>query len=167
MEVGFDHQPHGPAIYDTNIWIYGLTEERAACTNLVAAVIGGNQQVTVSAYVFEEVRRTLESGRVETTMAEEHMNDFASILYGGQNIDGPTQEEVRVMDVATVRNSPPAQAFGAATDSQPKDAPILWSAFQIAKNDCEVTIFTTDVEFSNCSPPPVDGDGTVIMEHIE
>lgn len=146
---------------------FGFIEQNATATELVDAVINDSQFVFVPAYVFEEVRLTFESGRVETGIAEQHITDFASILHGSANVEAPTQDEVRSIDVKMVRGSPPAQAFGASTNSQPKDAPIFWNAFQVAQNGRDVTIYTTDREFSKCTAPPTPRDASVTMAHVE
>lgn len=166
MGRGGNHTWSTPAIYDTNIWVFGLTEELDAATELIDAAVEADQFVTVPAYVFEETRVTFESGRVDADKIDDHLTDFAALIHGNPNISDPSMEAVSKMDVFAIRQSAQAQAFGASTRSQPKDAPILWRAYEIAQEGRDVTIYTADEEFSTCSPPPVDEDGTVEMEFV-
>lgn len=167
MGYRLDHTRSDPAVFDTNIWVHGLTENVDAAAELVDAAVDTQLFVSISAYIFEETRLTFENGIFPRREADAHLTDFSSILYGSQNIDGPTSSETRQVDVDEVRNSPEARAFGAATDCQAKDAPVLWHGHALAQRGRSVTIYTNDREFSQCSPPPVQRDGDLEVLLVE
>lgn len=167
MGARLGHTWAEPAIYDTNIWVHGLTENVAAATDLVNAAFEDRQFVSVSAYIFEEVRITFESGHVDSEVVDAHLTDFSTAIHGCQNVSDPPMEAVAEMAVHQIRQSPQAQTVGAATGSQPKDAPILWHGHQLAQEGRDVTIYTADEDFSECSPPRVPSDGTLQMAFVE
>lgn len=166
MGYRLNHTRSEPAVFDTNIWVCGLTENMASAAELVNAAVNKQLFVSVSAYIFEETRLTFEGPAFPQQEADAHLTDFSSILHGNLNIDEPTLSEIRQMDVLKVRESPAAQTIGAATGCQAKDAPVLWHGHELAQQGRSVGIYTNDDAFSKCSVPDVLNGGSLEVVHI-
>jgi len=141
-------------VFDSNIWIFGLTQTCEEAVSLVNKAIESAYHVGVSAYIFEEVMHNLQRSDHDQEIIERVQTRFADIVYGNPTIHGPTQTEIREIDLNTVRQDPRVQAMGEAFDIQNKDVPVVVFARQCAhpQDTPEVVIHTADREFSRFNP---------------
>lgn len=167
MTYRTDHTAAEPAIYDTPVWLEGLTENEGPASDLVTAAVEGSQQVLLSPYIFEEVRETFESSRAPRVTTHEHLVDFATIVTGSENVQMPPDGAVELMAVHETRESGFAQALGAVTDCQPKNAPVMAFGVEAANEGTDVTIYTIDEAFGACSVPEVDPGGSLSIVSVE
>jgi len=119
-------------VFDSNVWIYGLTKTCAQASNYVDQVIRHDRRVAVSAYIYDEVMRNLDRSQHGHEEIDRVKTRFAEILYDNGRIEAPSDEEVRAMDIDEMRSDPAVQAMGAGFDIQPKDVPILVFASQVS-----------------------------------
>jgi hypothetical protein len=141
-------------VFDSNIWIFGLTQACEEAVSLVDRAIDTAYHVGVSAYIFEEVMHNLQRSSHDQEIIERVQTRFADIVYGNPTIHGPTQAEIQEIDLDMVRRDPRIQAMGEAFDIQNKDVPIIVFARQCAhpQDAPEVVIHTADREFSRFNP---------------
>lgn len=138
-------------IFDSNIWVYGITESAPRPTQLVQEAEMGDRQVTLNAYIYEEVREAFyRSKSVPQPKVEQTITNFATRIAKAPTINEPDQRNVEDMNVDTVRGSPAAQLLGHLLSIQPKDVPILCLAYQWKHRN--PTIYTNDGGFASLEP---------------
>ena len=110
--------------------------------------------VAVSAYIFDEVMLNLDRADLSQDVIDSAKTEFATIVHGNHTVHGPTQEEIRQMDVEARRRDPQVQLVSEAFGIQAKDVPILVYAHQLVqRQDAPTTaIHTADREFSQFDP---------------
>jgi hypothetical protein len=113
----------------------------------------------VSAYIFEEVLQNLNRSGHSRAVIERAQTRFADIVHSAQTVDGPTQTQIRAIELEARRSDPRVQAMGEAFGIQDKDVPLVVFARQCAQDLGEsVTIYTADREFSRFDPSPYFDD---------
>ncbi|QLC35779.1 hypothetical protein EFA46_016100 (plasmid) [Halarchaeum sp. CBA1220] len=138
-------------VFDTNIWVFGITETAPEPVRLVEEAESGDRRVVLDAYIFEEVREAFgRSKSVPDSDVEATVENFATRVVNSPYIDGPSTEEVRQMDLGLVRESPETNLLGDAIGIQAKDVPILRLAYEWRHRD--PTIYTNDRSFSQFDP---------------
>lgn len=141
-------------VFDSNIWIYGLTRTCDDAVALVEEVIDNPVHVAVSAYIFDEVMENLQRSEESQEVIHRAQTNFATIVHGNHTIHGPTQDEIEQIDIEARRRDPRVQIMSEVFDIQSKDVPILVFAHQFAQqsNTPATTIYTADEEFSQFDP---------------
>lgn len=144
-------------VYDSNIWIFGLTRTCAQAVDLLEEAIYGNRQAGVSAYIYDEVMINLQRSEHSQEVIDRAQTRFAEILHGNPSIHGPSEEEIAQMNVDAIRSDPTVQTMGTALGIQPKDVPVVVFAQQCATSNRgqggqTTTIYTADYEFGQFDP---------------
>lgn len=141
-------------VFDSNIWIYGLTGECADAVALVEEAVDTTFHVGVSAYIYDEVMRNLKRSDHSQEMIDRAQTRFADIVYGNHTVHGPNKEQIRQMDIDAHRSDPRVQTMGDAFGIQDKDVPVVVYAYQVTRRRGAVTttIHTADRAFSEFDP---------------
>lgn len=141
-------------VFDSNIWIYGLTGKCDDAVSLVEKAVTTPFHVGVSAYIFEEVIVNLQRSSHSHETITRLQTRFADIVHGNHTIHGPTQEQIAQLDLETHRTDPRVQAMGEAFGIQNKDVPVVVFARQCAQRpDAPMTtIYTADEGFAEFEP---------------
>lgn len=134
---------------DSNVWIKALTEDSRNAISLRKSILSGEQVAIVSAYIYEEVRTNLlrEFGAGE--YVDELQTQFALLMKSPYIVE-PDIEDLREIDLETVRASPEANFLEQVLQVQEKDAPIVTCAWRNCQN--VITIYTADRQFSEFKP---------------
>lgn len=131
-------------VYDTNVWIFGLTTNDTRASQLIEQVVAGDRHVVINAYIYKEVVRNLYAG-ADSDYADQAINSFAEIVFDSDYVDSPTHEDVASISVPEVRSSRRVCMIAHAIGCQPKDAPVIEAAYRRANQLQEQpTIFTND-----------------------
>jgi hypothetical protein len=137
-------------VYDSSVWIWGLTEQAPEAASLIEDVLDGDRYVGVSAYIHAEVMRAFDSSRTADTQAiKDSKNVFNVIIAKRHNVDFPDQDDVGQMDIFDVRNEQMVELLARSWGIQPKDVPIIVFA---DRYDETTTVFTADKPFSKFDP---------------
>jgi len=154
-------------VYDSNIWIHGLVGDCADAISLLDEIINNPVHVAVSAYIFDEVMQNLGRADLNEDVIESAQTEFATMVHGNHTIHGPTQEQIRQMDVEARRHDPRTQMMGEVLGIQPKDVPILVFAHQLTQqpNSPVTTIHTADREFGQYDPQQHFQD--ILIQYID
>lgn len=141
-------------VFDSNVWIYGLTQTCEEAVALVDEAIENAYHVGVDAYIFDEVMRNLERSEQPQEAIDRAQTRFAEIIHGNHTIHGPSQEEITQMDIEAVRRDPKVDTMAEVLGIQTKDVPILVFAHQLVQDqDAPTTVIhTTDHSFSRFDP---------------
>ena len=138
-------------VFDTNIWVFGITETAPEPVRLLREAENGDRRVVLDAYIYEEVREALNRATsVPARDVEATFENFATRVVNSPYIDGPGYEAVQQMNLGLVRESPEANLLGDALGIQAKDVPILRLAYEWRHR--EPTIYTNDRSFSQFNP---------------
>ena len=136
-------------VFDTNIWVYGITGRIHDAKQLIEDVVQGGREVTVSPYIYQEVIDAFR-GSYNSHEADRHMNDFAALLLNTSNIHDPNYTQVRNIDVNQVRQKTSINLISTSFGIQSKDVPVVCTAYEhIAHSP---TIYTNDRPFSSFNP---------------
>jgi predicted nucleic acid-binding protein len=136
-------------VYDSSVWIWGLTEQAPDAVSLVEDVLHSDFYVAVSAYIHGEVMAAFDSSRTADSQAiKDAKNAFNAIIAKRHNVDFPDQSEVGKMNIYEVREQHMVQLLASSWEIQPKDVPIVVFADRYDDN----TIFTADEQFSKFDP---------------
>jgi len=131
-------------VYDTNVWIFGLSDIDSRAGQLVQQAIHGDRHVAVDAYIYQEVIQNLDDG-VSVDESEDIKNAFATFVHESDSIYGPTHEQVENLDIYEERGRYETYLIADAVWCQPKDAPIVTLAYKTAvSNEGKSTIFSND-----------------------
>ncbi len=137
------------AVFDSNIWILGITQKNETAEFLVQLVLKKQLKVYVSAYIYDEVfeafNRSLNGSDVDRMKTK-----FANLVATAEYVDGPTQSDIERMDLERERNRHSVQMMGRVLDIQPKDVPIVYLAWRFRES--EPHILTADEPFSQFDP---------------
>lgn len=154
-------------VYDSNIWIYGLTRTCDPAVDLIDEVVENPVHVALNAYIFDEVMTNLDRSEQDREVVEQAKQRFATIVYGNHTIHGPTQGEIEQMDLEAHRTDPRVQMMGDVLGIQPKDVPIVTLAHQYAQrpDTPTITIHTADRPFSDYDPSE-NFDG-IVMRYVD
>jgi predicted nucleic acid-binding protein len=153
-------------VFDSNIWIYGLTRTCDDAVTLVEEAINTTYHVGVSAYIYDEVMLNLQRSEHDRETIERVQTRFADIVYGNETIHGPTHEEIKQMDVEAWRRDQRVQTMGEILGIQDKDVPIVVYARQCAQNqDSPTVIHTADHDFSQFDP--TDYMENIVMRYVD
>lgn len=154
-------------VFDSNVWIYGLTHTCDEAVALVDEVIDTRRNVRVSAYIFEEVMQNIQRSNHDREVIDRALNDFAQMVHGSPAIHNPTQQEVREMDLAVHREGPRIAAMAMMLGIQEKDVPIVVCAIQCAQQrpDSTIVIHTADRPFSRLDPS--DHFERIVMRYVD
>lgn len=135
-------------IFDSNIWVLGLTQNHHQATRLVKDARQGSREILVDAYIFEEVFQAID--RTHQQKKHQLKTAFANIVHNSQNIVSPSQQTVSKMNLQSVRSEIYIQLIGELLDIQAKDAPIVL----LARNykSYMPTIHTNDRGFGKLTP---------------
>ncbi|MCU4802722.1 hypothetical protein OB920_20380 [Halobacteria archaeon HArc-gm2] len=141
-------------VYDSNIWIHGLVGGCEEAIALIDEVIHNPVHVGVSAYIFDEVMENLQRADLDQEVIDSAQTEFAAIVHENHTVHGPTQEELRQMDLGVRRRDDRVEMMAEVLGIQAKDVPILVYAHQLAQqpDTPESTIVTADREFSRFDP---------------
>ena len=93
----------GTAVFDSNIWVFGVTGENAFAEHLLQKVVDGDIQVPVSAYIYDEVYEAFNRS-LSGEMVNEAKHDFTEFVFDSPAVSGPTQQELRKMDLDEIRS---------------------------------------------------------------
>lgn len=146
-------------VYDSSVWIWGLTEQAPEATALIDDVLDGDRYVGVSAYIHGEVMAAFDSSRTADTQAiKDAKNTFNVIIAKRHNVDFPDQHEVGKMNIYDVREEHMVELLARSWEIQPKDVPIV----VFADRYDDTTIFTADEPSSNFNP----ADHGVDVEYV-
>ncbi|WP_323677228.1 hypothetical protein [Halorubellus sp. PRR65] len=139
-------------VFDSNIWVLGITEAHPKATALVNGAEVGDRQVVLDAYIFEEVREAFyRSEHVDAADVEQTISNFAVRIAKPQSIVEPDQAAVEEMDLQEIREAPPVNLLGHLLDIQPKDVPVFCLAYRWQHQ--KPTIYTADESFAELHPP--------------
>lgn len=136
-------------VYDTNVWVCGLTSQVSAAEHLIDEVVQGSRDVVVDAYIFQETLDAFDNS-YHSTIANQHQQDFAALVSRNNSINGPTQAAVSRMNVKRVQRNTSVRLISTSFGIQAKDVPILCLAYEYRSTS--PTIYTCDGPFSNCNP---------------
>lgn len=151
-------------VFDSNIWVYGITETAPFPTQLVNEAENGRQQVVLNAYIYEEVREAIHRSKsVPQREVEQTVTNFATRIAKAPTINEPAQENVEAMNLDAVRGSPPTQLLGHLLGIQPKDVPILCLAYRWKHRN--PTIYTNDSGFAALDPSDY-GISDITITHV-
>lgn len=150
-------------VFDSSVWIWGLTEQAPEATSFVDEVVDGNRYVAVNAYIHGEVMNAFDSSRTADSAAiTQAKNTFNIIVAKRHNVDFPDQTEVEKMDPYEVRTNRLVELLGQSWDIESKDVPIVVFATEY---DDMTTIYTADRPFSTFDPADHGIDG-VKVEYV-
>lgn len=142
-------------IFDSNVWIWGLTYECDLAEGLIEDVVHEERWVAVSPYIFEEVVQNLARSEHQQKTIERAQTRFGEIVHGSSHVDAPSMDAVRQCDLDEVRSMHPYSTIASTTGIQVKDAPILSYAHSWADlpdtrrpGGDVVTIYTADRSFA-------------------
>lgn len=141
-------------VFDSNVWIYGITRTCYEATELVDRVVENPYHVAISAYIYDEVLENIQAADQPQEVLDEALTDFSTMVHGNHTIHGPTRQEIREMDVEALRRTAQVQAMSEMTGVEPKDVPVLSFGYDIAHGSDaeETTIHTADRPFSRFDP---------------
>jgi len=138
-------------VFDSNIWVLGITEAHPRATALVNEAEAGDRRVALDAYIFEEVREAFHrSDHVDAADVERTISNFAIRIAKPPSIVEPDQSAVEEMDIHAVREAPPVNLLGHLLDIQPKDVPVFCLAYRWKHQ--RPTIYTADESFAKLDP---------------
>lgn len=140
---------HPIDIFDSNIWILGLTERNVEATALLQEVWDGDRSVAVSAYIYDEVFEAFDRD-LSGADIQQAKNNFSNLVFKSQHVDGPETEEIKNMDLHRVRRAAVPTMMSRVIGVEAKDIPILVLAWQ--NREDEPTVFTADRPFSRFEP---------------
>lgn len=137
-------------VYDSSVWVWGLTEEAPEAVTLVEEVLDGDRYVGVDAYIHAEVMNAFDRSQTAGSDAiETAKNAFNVIIAKRHNVDFPDQSEVGTTNVYEVRANRMVELLGQSWGIEPKDVPIVVLATEY---EGVTTIFTADRLFSQFDP---------------
>lgn len=141
-------------VFDSNVWIYGLTQTCEEAVSLVEEAIENAYHVGVNAYIFDEVMRNLQRSEQDRETIKLAQTRFAEIIHGNHTIHGPAQKEISQMDIDAVRRGPMVATMATVFGIQAKDVPVLVYAHQLVQpQDAPTTVIhTADRGFSRFDP---------------
>jgi predicted nucleic acid-binding protein len=153
-------------VFDSNVWIYGLVGDCEEAVALLEEVLTDPIHVAVNAYIFDEVMQNLARADLAQDVIDSAQTEFATIVHGSHTVHGPTQDELRQMDVEAHRLDPRVEMIGETFGIQPKDVPILVFAHQYAQQpDAPTTVIhTADREFARFDPS--DHFESIVMRYV-
>lgn len=105
--------------------------------------------MSVSPYIYEEVVEVFDTAPVSRVSRDRALENFALLVANRPNVAAPDRFELREMDLERVRSHAATRLLGTVLDVRPKDAPILWHAFDV---DGATTVYTADRPFAGCDP---------------
>lgn len=153
-------------VYDSNIWILGLTGEVAAAEALVEEAAQAERFVSVTPYIYQEVYEGFVR-EFKTQKAMDHVADFSTLIARSGTIKGPTQAEIEAVDLDDVRTRDENILLAGLLHCQVKDVPIVLAAFHRHNASGETsTIYTADKEFSEITLEKLDISG-ISIQYIE
>ena len=136
-------------IFDSNIWILGFTESHEAAKNLIRRHTRGEYTIYISAYIYDEVYQAFDRS-LKGSAVDEAKQNFSQFIAGNDHIEGPSQQELKEMDIDRVRNLPENKMLGRILGVQTKDIPIVVFAWMHRQKSPE--IFTLDRPFASFEP---------------
>jgi len=141
-------------VFDSNVWIYGLTQSCDEAVELVEKVVTTPYHVGVNAYIFDEVMQNLRRSERPGERIDRIQTRFADIVHDTHTVHGPTQSEISRMDVEDRRSDPWVGTLSELLGVQEKDVPIVVFAHDCASDHDAppTTIFTADQDFAAASP---------------
>lgn len=137
-------------VFDSSVWIYGVTQTCDEAVVLVDDVINGSQSVAVSAYIFNEVIEGIAQSSNDSQAVTEAQTRFGEIVHGNPWVDAPTQADVTRMDIRAIRQNNWVQLLGQTWGIQPKDVPIIELAANVTNGT--TIVFTADRSLSKFVP---------------
>lgn len=150
-------------VFDSSVWIWGLTEQAPEAASLIEDVLDGEQYVGVNAYIHGEVMDAFDSSRTADSEAvKQAKNTFNVIIAKRHNVDFPDQAEVVRMDIREVRANRMVELLGQSWGIQPKDVPVI--VFATTYDDM-TTVFTADRDLSRFQPSD-HGISDVEVEYV-
>lgn len=150
-------------VYDSNVWVWGLTEKAPAAVEKIDEVRAGDRYVGISAYIHGEVTEAFNrAASAENSEIREMKREFNVIVAKRHNVEFPGHEAIGSMDIHEVRRQQPIRLLASAWGIQAKDVPIIMFAEELSG---ETTVFTTDDPLADFDPERADIDG-VVVEHI-
>lgn len=153
-------------VYDSNVWILGLTGEVAEAETLVEDAAMAERFVSVTPYIYMEVYEAF-SREFKRQTAMDHVADFSTLIAQSQTVNAPDQAEIEAIDLEEVRNRDENILLAGLLHCQVKDVPIVLAAFHRYKESGEAsTIYTADTEFSKTDLEMLDISG-ISIEYVE
>jgi predicted nucleic acid-binding protein len=135
-------------IFDSNVWIHGITQSHQKAVDLINETKSGQRELVIDAYIFQEVfdafdrSHQQQKGKLKTI--------FANVIQNCQYVHGPVHRKVSQMNVARYRGKTSIKLIAELTGVQTKDAPVLLLARKY--EDADPTIHTHDRSFAQFSP---------------
>lgn len=153
-------------VYDSNIWVLGLTGEVAAAETLVAEAASADRFVSVTPYIYSEVYEAFKREfKGEKAMA--HVTDFSTLIAHSETVDAPSQSAISAVELSEVRNRDENILLSGVLGCQIKDVPIIVAAFQRYKDSGDnVTIYTADKDFADTDLQALD-ISALSLEYVE
>ena len=137
------------AVFDSNIWVLAFTGRNELASKYVDDVRDGKMKVAVSAYIYDEVLEAFDRS-LKGAAVDDVQTDFIEFVFNCPSVAGPTQKDIKDMEVEQLRNHPPIQMMGRVLDIQPKDVPIVFLAWRCRED--KPNILTADKPFSKFDP---------------
>lgn len=151
-------------ILDSNVWIHAVTIDGGRSDTLVERIISGDESGAISAYMFEEVRRNIDSDHsVPRRQRDAALEEFAAVVSQCPAIACATQQEIESVSLSDERGRAYYRLIGAMGDIQTKDAPVLTLAYDYV--DSQPTVLTDDRSFAKLSPSEY-GIPEISIEHV-
>lgn len=151
-------------VFDSNIWVFGISEAAPRPTQLVEEAENGDREVAVNAYIYEEVLEAFDrSTHVPQEKVDQTKTNFATRIAKAVTIHEPSQEEVQYIDVDATREAPIVQLLGYLLNIQPKDVPVFVLAYRWKHRN--PTIYTNDGEFAKLNPSNF-GLPEITIQHV-
>jgi hypothetical protein len=150
-------------VFDSSVWIWGLTEQAPEAVTLIEEVLDGERYVAVSDYIHGEVMNAFDSSRTADDDAiKTAKNVFNIVVAKRHNVDFPDQDEVGQMNVYEAREEPMVDLLARSWGIQPKDVPIVVFA---SGYEGMTTVYTADGAFSEFDPAS-HGVDDVAVEYV-
>lgn len=150
-------------VYDSNVWIWGLTEKAPAAADKIDEVRDGDRYIAISAYIHGEVTEAFDrAATAGSNEIREMKKDFSVIVAKRHNVEFPSHDAIGKMDIQEVRRQQPVRLLATAWDIQAKDVPVIMFAEHLPG---ESTVFTTDGPLADFDPGSAGVDG-VTVEHV-
>ena len=151
-------------VLDSSVWIYALTRTCKPAVELVEDVLAGDLQVTVDAYIFNEVVAGLERSGSDSQAISDAQTRFAEIVYRSESISEPTQRQVEQLSLDVLRLDDRTQLLGTTWGIQPKDVPVVVHAYSQPTDPTR--IFTSDEAFSEFDPSAFGIEG-IVLQYVD
>lgn len=150
-------------VYDSGVWVWGLTGKASEAVDLIEEVVDGDRYVAVNSYIHGEVIEAFDRAtRAGTEDIHQAKKNFNVIVSKRHNIEFVDHEAIEQMDIHAVRELQTIRLLGLSWEIQTKDVPIIMLAEQFSN---PATIYTTDRDLSEFEPSTV-GIEDVTTEYV-